>query len=86
MMTLDINLGHKSYKIYIKRGIISQLGRLLTKTNDEKIAVITDSNIYKLHGKKISDALSDFDMGFIVVEPGEKANQLRHFSMYISSF
>lgn len=77
MITLDINLGHKTYKINIKRGIISQLGRLLTGINPGKIAVITDTNINKLYGKKISDIFSGgFDIGFIVVEPGEKSKSI----------
>lgn len=71
MQTLDINLGHKNYEIIIQWDIIDKLAEFLTEMKVSKIAVITDRNIYKIHGDKIKTISKNFDMDFIIVEPGE---------------
>ncbi|RKD26533.1 3-dehydroquinate synthase [Caminicella sporogenes DSM 14501] len=79
MYILDVNLVHKSYSIYIKKGIIRDIGRKLRKIyKNEKIAVITDSNVEKIYGKNIEDNLkrNGFLIEKIVVKSGEESKSL----------
>ena len=72
MQTLDINLGHKSYKIVIQRDIIDKMAEFLSEIKASKIAVITDRNIYKIHGEKIKTISKYFDMDFIIASLAKK--------------
>ena len=79
MYTLDINLPHKNYSIYIKRGLINSLGTEIAKIyKGRKIVVITDENVDKYYGDKISSVLIDnnFDVHKIVLKAGEKSKSI----------
>lgn len=78
MHTLNINLTQKNYPIYIKKGLIKNIGEELKKIyKNKKIAVITDKNVEKIYGQKIRDNLkNDFEVKIIVLEPGEKSKSI----------
>lgn len=73
---LDINLGHKKYPIYIRKGLIDELGTEIRKIyGGSKIAVITDENLNCLYGGRLFPALkaAGFEASSIVLPPGEKS-------------
>ncbi|MFD3156608.1 3-dehydroquinate synthase [Haloimpatiens sp. FM7330] len=79
MPTLEVKLSHKSYNIYIKKGILNDIGEKLKNIySGEKIAVITDDNVYRIYGDKLKGILekSGFLVSFIVIEHGEKSKSL----------
>lgn len=79
MKVLNINLPFNNYDILIEKGLLKSFGAeiksVYSKTN---IAVITDSNVYKLYGLKMQEVLikENFNPSFIVVEPGEISKSL----------
>ncbi len=79
MKTLEIRLSQKKYSIAIEKGILGKIGEEIRKIyQNKKIAIITDSNVEGLYGKKLIDSLSknNFKTKTIVIEPGEKSKSL----------
>ena len=79
MKTLEIRLSQKKYSIAIEKGILGKIGEEIRKIyQNKKIAIITDSNVEELYGKKLIDSLSknNFKTKTIVIEPGEKSKSL----------
>jgi 3-dehydroquinate synthase len=69
----------KEYPIYVGRGIINYLPKLLDSfKNSGKCAVITNKIVGELYGKFIEDLLSvKYDVRLIVVPNGEECKDLR---------
>lgn len=79
MYTLDINLPNKNYNIYIERGIINSIGKEISKIyKGKKIIIITDENVDKYYGEKVTSILldSDFQVHKVVVNAGEKSKSI----------
>jgi 3-dehydroquinate synthase len=79
MYTLDINLLHKNYNIYIERGLINSIGSEISKIyKGRKIVIITDENVDKYYGEKVSSILEDsnFEVYKIVLNAGEKSKSI----------
>lgn len=79
MQKIDINLLQNSYAIWIKRGIINNIGNEIKKIyQNKKIAIVTDTNVNKLYGKEIKDNLEEngFKVKMIIVNPGEESKSL----------
>ena len=74
--SLSINLPEKQYPIYIKRGIIENIGSDIKKIyKNKKIVLITDSNVESLYGCEIEKSLKKegFVVKKVIIEPGEKS-------------
>ncbi|MCK5780057.1 MAG: 3-dehydroquinate synthase [Psychrilyobacter sp.] len=58
MEKLHINLGEKSYDIFIEKGVFSQVGEYIKKIyKNKKIVVVTDTNVDKLYGDQLIKTL-----------------------------
>src|SRR5690554_6791607 len=79
-MKLDINIkiSNQKYEVIIKKNLIQNLSEEINKVyNGKKIAVITDENVYELHGSKLKNILNEqFEVYFIIVKPGENSKSL----------
>jgi len=87
MQTLDVKLKDKAYRVYIKRGIINELGKLLKMIPDaNKVAIITDKNINRIYGTQVLNVLHSegFDTHLIAIEPGEQSKSLTTLSAVYS--
>ena len=76
MHILSINLPQKQYPIYIKRGLIENIGSEIKNIyKNKKIAIITDSNVESLYGCEIENNLKkeNFVVKKIIIKPGEKS-------------
>jgi 3-dehydroquinate synthase len=74
--TLEVKLEDRYYPVYIKEGLMDSIGEEIRKIyKNKKIAIITDTNVEELYGKKIENSLQE--VGYltkkIIVEPGEKS-------------
>lgn len=79
MNNIVVNLSHKSYPLYIKRGLINQIGDEIAKIyTGKKIAIITDENVNALYGEVVEDSLknSAFNIKTVVLKPGEKSKSV----------
>lgn len=79
MKTIDINLKEKSYKIFIKKGLLSSIGeKLKVIYESRKAVIITDKNVEKLCVETVQNSLlkNGFEVKIISIEPGEKSKNL----------
>jgi len=75
MEKLHINLGEKSYDIFIEKGVLSQVGDHIKKVyKKKKIVIVTDTNVDKLYGDKLVKILekSGFSPKKVVFKAGEE--------------
>jgi 3-dehydroquinate synthase len=71
-----VNLPDKKYPIYIRKGLIQEIGSEIKKIYaNKKIIIITDQNVESLYGDKIENSLKEenFIVKKIIVVPGEKS-------------
>jgi 3-dehydroquinate synthase len=80
MQTIRVNLGAASYPVHIGANILDRLGKLASdaRLKPGRCAIITDSNVEKLYGAQVKDALakSSFDPSVISIPPGEASKSL----------
>jgi 3-dehydroquinate synthase len=65
--------------VYIKRGIIKELGKSLRRLSSAKrVAIITDKNLSRIYGAQVLNVLNSagFETDVIAIEPGEKSKTL----------
>ena len=68
-VTLDLQ--EKSYQIIVGSNVIEHLKAFLEINNYNKIIVISDENVVKLHGEKLKNIVQSID--FVIVKAGENA-------------
>lgn len=76
MNNIMVNLSHKTYPIYIEKGLMNSIGKEIKKIyNGNKIAIVTDSNVNGFYGNKLEENLKkeNFNVKTLVVEAGEKS-------------
>lgn len=74
-MELKVDLKDRSYSIIIKKGLINRVSEEIRKVyKGKKIFIITDDNVNKYYGDKISNELkgSDFEVKLLSLKPGEE--------------
>ena len=79
MRTLRVNLGDRSYPIYVGEEILSQTGDLMRQAGlGDKIAVVTDAKVAELHLKPVEAALrrSGFKVAVLLLPAGEEHKNL----------
>ena len=79
METVDVNLGDRSYPIYIGSGILSNIGSTLQKcTNSKKIAIVTNPTVEKLYLDVVKKSFegSGFTVIIIKIPDGEEYKSL----------
>ena len=74
-VTLDLQ--EKSYQIIVGSNVIEHLKAFLEINNYNKIIVISDENVVKLHGEKLKNIAQSID--FVVVKAGENSKSFAVF-------
>ena len=80
-LAVDVSLGSRSYRIHIGGGLLANAGDICREAIPRaatRCAVITDSNVEKLHAAPLLDGLhkAGFEPELIVVPSGEKSKSL----------
>ncbi len=79
-----IKIEMQSYNIIIENNGLSKLSSHIKEVYDyNKLFIITDQIVYDLYCEKITTALDDYDLCFVVVKPGEKAKTLFNYENVI---
>ena len=72
MTTVSVDLGPRSYDIVIGEGLLPKAGDYLKPhLKAKRVAIVTDENVYGLHGKALEAALSDYETHMIIRPAGE---------------
>lgn len=80
MQTVKVDLGERSYPIYIGKGLLDSLGtRCAQVFKPRRCAVITDSNVGKLYGERAVQSLAaaGFSPFLITLPAGEGTKSLK---------
>ncbi len=76
MLSLRVNIPKREYDIYIGKGLFDDAADLLKKfTDNKKVCIVSDSNVFPLYGKKVENAVKNAggDVFSLVVNAGEEA-------------
>jgi 3-dehydroquinate synthase len=87
MPTLHLDLGERSYPIYIETGLFSQTGFLLSAIESKQCAIVTNETVAPLYLAKIKDALAESEIhSFDIILPdGEQYKSLAYFETVLST-
>lgn len=80
MRSINITLSDSSYDIIIENDLIDNIAdKLKFVYEGNKIAIITDNNLYALYGERLKHAFakSDYNISFIVIEAGEASKSIK---------
>jgi 3-dehydroquinate synthase len=83
MQTLTVDLGTRSYPIYVGEGILSRAGELLRQAGLQgRVAIITNPTVAQLYLDAVHDALqpAGFEVFPILVPDGEEHKNLKSLS------
>lgn len=79
MKTVSVELGDRSYPIYVEENSLTHIGEFLTKHyNGKRAALITDSIVKNYYAAPVEKSLRDsgFDVTLVEMPPGEKFKTL----------
>ena len=76
MITLNVDLGERSYPIYIGGNIATSTDLYKRHISSSRVLVVTDENVAPLYLKSVLDALSDYDCHFVTLPAGEAHKNL----------
>lgn len=90
MRTLQVDLGDRSYPIYIGGGLLEQAGEYFEKhriTKKSSVLIVTDTNVAPLYLNKVEEALSKSGYTVVskIVNSGEKSKSLQVFEEVMTS-
>ena len=72
MSKVTVDLGARSYDIIIGDDLLAQAGILIQPhLKAKRVAIVTDENVYALHGKDLESALSAYETHMIIRPAGE---------------
>jgi len=78
MEAIRVELGERSYEIYIGPGILPQLGERLREFHFSRVALVSNPSVYALYGNTLLDSLSEagFDTAVVTIPDGEEYKEL----------
>lgn len=76
METLRVELGERSYPIYIGAGLLEQLSSLLPKLSGKQVMVVTNSTIAPLYLDRVMAALKGYHAVSVILPDGEQYKTL----------
>jgi len=80
MKTLTVELGDRSYPIYIGTGLVTDKALLKSAIRGNKVAIVTNETVGPLYLDKLKDSLSGFDLLEIVLPDGEQYKTLEYLN------
>lgn len=80
IQTVLVNLGPRTYPIYVGNGLVDQAGRICSELGLKgRVAVVTDRNVGMLYGDRIATTFENegFTVSNHLVEPGEPSKSFK---------
>jgi len=85
MSKLTVELGERSYPIYIESGLLSEGNSPLTShIKASRVCIVSNEIVYPLYGQSLQTLLADFDVDTIILPDGEAEKSLANFDKIIS--
>lgn len=83
MRTLTVNLGERSYPIYVGEDLLSQTGEILRRVGlGKKVGIVTDAKVGELYLKPVEESLrrAGFSVAVVSLPEGEEHKNLEAVS------
>ncbi len=84
MNTLHVDLGDRSYPIYIESGLLSSDALFLSHIRNKRICIVSNDIVAPLYLAKLKNQLSKFEIDEIVLPDGEAEKSLANFDKIMS--
>lgn len=85
MSTLTVELGERSYPIYIESGLLTETNSPLTShIKASRVCIVSNEIVYPLYGQSLQTLLSGFDVDTIILPDGEAEKSLTNFDKIMS--
>ncbi|MGL1956065.1 MAG: 3-dehydroquinate synthase [Colwellia sp.] len=84
MATLNLDLGQRSYPIYIESGLLTKTSLLSSHIRSKRICIVSNNIVHPLYIKLIKENLVAFDIDEVVLPDGEAEKNLANFERIMS--
>lgn len=84
MTTLQVELGIRSYPIYIDSGLLSNSDLLSSHIRSKRVCIISNDIVSPLYADVIKSSLVDFEVDEIILPDGEAEKSLANFERIMS--
>lgn len=84
MTTLNLELGERSYPIYIDSGLFQQSGLLKNHIKGQRVCVVTNEIVAPLYLEKLKSNLNGYTVDEIILPDGESEKSLANFENIMS--
>lgn len=81
METLTVDLGDRSYPIYIGEQLLTQTQLLAPHIKGQQVMVVSNNTIAPLYLERLTAALSSYQVDTVVLPDGEKYKDLPHLNL-----
>jgi 3-dehydroquinate synthase len=79
--TLNVDLGDRSYPIYIGSGLLGDGQYFKAHIRTKKVMIVTNDTVAPLYESKLRQALTAFDVDTVVLPDGEKYKDWQHLNL-----
>ena len=76
MKKLNLNLGEKSYPIYIGENLLSQADYLTKHISGNQVMIVSNTTVAQLYIHKVKSLLTDFEVCEVILPDGEQYKNL----------
>jgi len=76
MNTLTVELGERSYPIFIGQGLLGEPGLLTQHVHGRQVMVVSNETIAPLYLDRVREIFSDFDLATVILPDGEQYKNL----------
>ena len=84
MVTLNLDLGSRSYPIYIESGLLNIASLLSSHIRNTRICIVSNNIVHPLYIDVVKKSLSNFDIDEIILPDGEAEKSLANFELIMS--
>jgi 3-dehydroquinate synthase len=84
MPTLQLDLGTRSYPIYIDSGLFNNSDLLTSHIRNKRVCIVTNTIVAPLYLATIKEKLINFDVDEIILPDGEAEKNLANFELIMS--
>jgi len=85
MRQLNLDLGEKSYPIYIGQGLLSQPELLTEHISGKQIMIVTNTSVAPLYLAQVKSLLGDYQVSSVILPDGEQYKTLDTVNLIFSA-
>lgn len=85
MRTLKLDLGKKSYPIYIGQGLLSQPKLLTEHISGKQVMIVTNTTVAPLYLAQVKSLLGDYQISTVILPDGEQYKTLDTVNLIFSA-